>query len=205
LYSLAAKINKKLGVYYESLDNVVETYTVKWCEMGFGDDALTTLAHYCFLKGLRRLEDMGALAEKLREMGRLTTDGINQYIDGLIKDDEFIKKLYGVLGLDKSVTQNDRKSASVWLDSWGFSEELILFAATFASDKTHPVAYLNQILSDYKQNGIFTLEKANEYSKTAKPSNQPKNVIRNFTQREYSKEELNALFDDLDTIDKLEL
>jgi DNA replication protein DnaD len=205
LYALAAEINKKIGVYYESLDNIVETYTVNWLEMGFGDDALLTLANYCLLKGLRRLSDMDALVVKFYKMGRLTTDGINQYIDGLIKDDEFIKKLYGVLDLNKFIIQKDRESAAVWLDSWGFSEELILFAAAFAKDKTHPFAYLNQVLSDYKQNGIFTLEKAAEYSKTSKPSEPQKTVKRNFTQREYSKEELNALFDDLNTIDKLEL
>jgi DNA replication protein DnaD len=205
LYSLAAEINKKIGVYYESLDNIVETYPVNWCEMGFDDDALLTLANYCLLKGLRRLSDMDALVVKFYKMGRLTTDGINQHIDGLIKDDEFIKKLYDVCGLNKFITQKDRESASVWLDSWGFSEDIVLFAAAFAKDKTHPFAYLNQVLSDYKQNGIFTLEKAAEYSKTSKPSEPQKTVKRNFNQREYSKEELDALFDDLSTIDKLKL
>ncbi|MDR2091160.1 MAG: DnaD domain protein [Clostridiales bacterium] len=283
LYSLAAEINKKIGVYYESLDNVIETYTVNWCEMGFDDDALMTLANYCFLKGLRRLSDMDALVVKFYKMGRLTTNGINQYIDGLIKDDEFIKKLYDALNIDKLigradrkfvsiwlgtwgfseeiilsaaalakdvthpmerinqilsdykqngiftpekvkdymkasenaelllkklydlwelnqfVTQADRKNAGLWLGAWGFSEELILFAAEAARGKSYPAAYLNQILSDYKQNGIFTLEKAKEYSKTPKPSEQKKSAPRNFTQRKYSKEELNALFDDLDT------
>jgi DnaD/phage-associated family protein len=204
LYALAAEINKKIGLYYESLDNIVETYTVNWCEMGFDDDALLTLANYCLLKGLRRLSDMDALVVKFYKMGRLTTDGINQYIDGLIKDDGFIKKLYDLFGLNKFVTQKDRETASVWLDSWGFSEELILFAAEFAKDKTHPFAYLNQILSDYKQNGIFTPEKAKEYSKTLKTP-EPKKTDRGFTQREYSKEELDALFVDLNTTDKLEL
>ncbi|MDR2047677.1 MAG: DnaD domain protein [Clostridiales bacterium] len=210
LYSLAAEINKKIGVYYESLDNVVETYTANWCELGFDGGALLTLANYCFLKGLRRLSDMDALVLKLYKMGRLTTDGINQYIDGLIKGDEFIKTLYGVLGLNKFVTQKDREIIGVWLDSWGFTEEFILFAATAAKDKTHPIAYLNQILSDYKRNSIFTEEKAKEYAaatpkKTAAAKAKPEKIKKDYDgQREYTKEELSALFDDLDTIDKLE-
>ncbi|MDR3263904.1 MAG: DnaD domain protein [Clostridiales bacterium] len=208
LYSLATEINKKIGVYYESLDNVVETYTVHWAEMGFDSDVLLLLANYCFLKGLRRLSDMDALIVKLYKMGRLTKGAINQYIDGLIKDDGFIKKLYAVLDLNKFVTQNDRETVNIWLGAWGFSEDIILFAAEAAKDKTHPIAYLNQILSGYKQNGVSTLEKAKEFSQSQPQKSDkkkaPKDASKDFAQREYSKEELSALFEDLNNIDKIE-
>ncbi|MDR1905488.1 MAG: DnaD domain protein [Clostridiales bacterium] len=205
LYALTAEINKKIGVYYESLDNVVETYTANWIEMGFSDDALMLLANYCFLKGLRRLSDMDNLVVKFYKMGRLTPPGINQYIDGLIKDDDFIKRLYAVLNLNKFIIQKDRETVGVWLDSWGFSEDVILLFAETSKDKTHPIAYLNQLLSDCKQKGVVTLESAKEHIKSFSSSPKKKDKPADFSQREYSKEELSALFDDLNTIDKLEL
>ncbi|MDR1940553.1 MAG: DnaD domain protein [Clostridiales bacterium] len=206
LYSLAVEINKKLGLYYESLDNMVATYIVKWREMGFDADALLTLANYCFLKELRRLSDLDSMVSKFHKMGRLTTVGINQYIDGLVRDDEFIRRLYSALSLNKFVTQPDRETVAVWQNAWGLSGELILFAADAANGKTHPMAYLNQILSDYKQNGVTTVEKAKEHAQNnqSKPKRQKTATADDFTQRKYSKEELDALSIDLNDIDKLE-
>ena len=44
LYSLTREINKRIGVYYEQLDFIIETYVTKWLGYGFTDDTLLTIA-----------------------------------------------------------------------------------------------------------------------------------------------------------------
>ena len=50
LYDLAKDINKTLGLYYESLESVVENYVVKWLNLGYEKEVLLEIASYCFKK-----------------------------------------------------------------------------------------------------------------------------------------------------------
>ena len=220
LYSLAADINKRLGLYYESLDNVVETYTAVWIDMGFDHDALSTLAQHCMTRGLRRLSDMDALVKKFYKAGRLTDAAVKQYIDALIGDDDFIRKLFDILGIEKSVTKGDRDALRTWTELWGFSKDLILFSAESSKDRAYSLTYLNRILSDYREKGVQTVEKAGELAPAAgKSVSYPKEYSNSASkgrgrsaknqkdyeeQREYTREELDALFADLDNIDKID-
>ena len=58
LYELAVKINKALGVYYETLDAVVDNYTAPWTAFGFDEESLLFIANYCFKKRKNTLENM---------------------------------------------------------------------------------------------------------------------------------------------------
>ena len=49
LQDLAVKINKTIGVFYESLDHVIEVYTSPWLEQGFDEKALLPAPPYCIL------------------------------------------------------------------------------------------------------------------------------------------------------------
>jgi hypothetical protein len=42
--------------------------------------------------------------------------------------------------------------------SWNFSEDMILESAKLASGKSSPIAYMNGILSNWKNKGVFSLE-----------------------------------------------
>ena len=76
--------------------------------------------------------------------------------------------------------------------NWNFSDEMILEAAKASAGKSSPVAYMNGILSNWKNQGVKNLEQAKQQSVVnnveAKPS----------VNNKYSKEELNALFSNLD-------
>lgn len=201
-YALAKAVNKAIGVYYESLDNVVETYISVWKGYGFSDDTLQSIAKYCFVHNVRTLEGMNAAVDKFRRAGLVTDEAIAQHVGRLSESDGIIKTLLDTLGLLRQVTAADRASYKTWSETWDMPDELILFAAEKSRGATSPVQYLNRILSDWKAKGIKTLaaakaEAAKFESGTGKPDAPAKQGIY---KHEYTKEQLDALFDDIDNL-----
>ena len=198
LYNLAIKINKTLGVFYESLDNVIETYTVPWTEKGFDEDTLLKIAHYCFVSGVKNLSGMNAMVDKFHAMGIMTVDGINNYINKLLSNDETIKEILAKSGEIRGIINSDREYFRIWESTWGFSKDMIKYAAEQAAGKTYPIKYINQLLASYKQKGIDTVEKA----KTFKPAESPAAKPRfDYDMREYTKEELATIFNNSKNFD----
>jgi DnaD/phage-associated family protein len=81
------------------------------------------------------------------------------------------------MGVNRRPTPWDRENLAMW-KSWNFTEDMILEASKLSSGKASPIAYVNGILSNWKNSGIFTPEAITE-----KPSTPA--VI---TQEEYNKE-----------------
>lgn len=157
VYDLAIKINKALSVYVDVLDTVVDTYTKKWLSFGFEEDALLFIASHCFKTGKNTLRDMDELVELLRGRGFITLSGVGDYFEQEKKTDAFIAKILSTVGVNRRPNPWDRDNLNVWR-SWNFSEEMILEAAKLSAGKSSPTAYMNGILSNWKNNGVFTVE-----------------------------------------------
>jgi hypothetical protein len=162
---LAIKINKLLSVYVEVIDTVVDTYTKKWLSFGFEEQALCFIASYCFKVGKNTLQDMDELVEKLRFNGIIDLSSVNDYFEQEKRKDEFISKMLSLAGINRRPNPWDRENLSVW-KSWNFSEDMILEAAKLSSGKSSPTAYMNGILSNWKSNGIFTVDKTANCTET---------------------------------------
>ena len=92
----------------------------------------------------------------------------------------------------------DRQNLKQWR-GWGFTDEMILEACTFAVGKSSPVVYVNSVLSSWKNKGIYTVEDARNNKKA--PDFSQKQGVHFKNEREYTKEELDALITDVDDID----
>jgi len=171
VYELAIKINKALSIYVEVLDTVVDTYTKKWLSYGFEDEALLYVASTLFRSGKNTLRDMDELIETLRQRGFITLSGVGEYFDGINKIDEFISKLLVTVGVSRRPNPWDRDNVNVW-KSWNFSEDMILEAAKLSAGKSSPIAYMNGILSNWKNNGVFTLENISENTQASSDNSQ---------------------------------
>ncbi len=191
LVTLAININKKIGVYYESLDNVIETYTSSWLNKGFDGATLLTIADHCFRTGVRTLDGMNNIISKFYKNGIITTDSIGQYLSAQVQMDKKIKAIIAKTNRNRNVTSNDREMYKIWTVDWGFDDELILYAASNAGDRTYPVPYINQLLSGWRVKGISQLDQAKKDFKAVKPS-QNKTKF-DYEQRTYSDEELKSL------------
>ena len=89
-----------------------------------------------------------------------------------------------------------------WTEDWNFSDDIINLAAEKSKSASSPLRYMNKLLLSLNAKNIHDLEKAKEeLSHVQVETTQNYNLSKDFSQREYTKEELNALFDSLDDIE----
>ena len=193
LLSLAISINKQLGLYYEDLTNVINTYTLKWVNLGFDASTLLLIADNCFKSSIRTLEGMDSILNKLYKLGIVSTAAYNQYLADSLAHDQIIKEVLTALNLQRNVIKSDRDFYSTWTNNWGFTHELILYAASLSVGKANAINYLNKVLSNWNENGTKTIEKA----KTASLPAASENFIRN----NYTKEQISNLISNLDEVE----
>lgn len=201
---LARKICKTLSVYVEVIDPVVENFVSPWLAKGFDGDTLEFVANYCFKKNKRSLQDMNEQIVALYDKGLITLSSIAEYVKQSAKIDEFIKQCFSICGIERRPNEWDRKTLASW-QNWGFSEDMILQACKLGCGATRPLVYVNAILSGWKSQQIFTVEQIPAFSGYTASNKGAQSAGTDPTQhfgseRKYTKEELDALIDDVDDI-----
>ncbi len=181
VYNLAIKINKALSIYVEVLEPVIENYTNKWISYGFEEGALLFIANECFKAGKNTLRDMDDKIEDFRTRGIISLSSVGDYCELQRKTDEFLKKFLLTVGLNRRPNSWDRENLNVW-KTWNFTEEMILEAGKLAAGKSSPIPYVNGILSNWKNNGIFSADALNELSVTTTDNSQ-ENYNREYERR----------------------
>lgn len=197
MYTLAREINKKMGLYYENLEPVVENYVSKWLNLGHNSTSLLALADYCFKNSIRTLEGLDSTVLKLYKLGIVSMEAIEEYMQELISLDKEIKEILEKLGISRMVTNQDRTYYKTWKQDWNLSSELIALGVEMSAGKFQPLQYLNKLLSNWHTNSVKTLDEAKNY---IIPEKAPEKVSKN-KGRSYKKEELDALFDSLEEIE----
>lgn len=201
LYSIARSVTKTIGLYYETHDYIVESYVSPWVQRGFDEHSITTIAQYCFRRNIRTLEGVNHAINKFYKLGLVSTESINRYLDHLLENDGIISKILEAAGCARSVMSADRDYYNTWSEVWGFSDDMILYAASLAVNTSLPLAYINKILSKWNAEKISTVEDAKKLATIPSKDNQaPKDYIT----RNYSNEELDAFFSD-DEFDTTEI
>ena len=201
LYDLAKSINKTIGVYYQSLDMIVDEYVVKWLNKGFDDETLLQIAKYCFRNGIRSLNGLADIIDKLYKQGITTSRALCGYIEEISEKDTRIRKLLDACGLARKVTANDRLLFRTWTETWQLPYDVIAYVAEKAAGTNSPMSYVNRVLADYKQAGVATVEQAKLHKVIAEKSTATKAVVVNgkdIEKRQYTNDEISALFTALD-------
>ena len=201
LFDLARGITKAIGVYYQSLDSVVDECVVPWLRRGFDDETLLAIAKYCFKSGIRTLAGMSSIMDKLYKNGIVNLVSLDNYFAVMSDTDAKIQSILAKCGLDRRTTANDRLLYKTWTEVWNMPLELILFAAELAAGTASPLAYVNRVLSDWKQRGVTTVEQAKQ-NKTSEKSVAATTATfvggTAIERRHYTDEQINALFSALD-------
>lgn len=201
LFDLAKEVTKKLGVYYQSLDVVVDEYVSKWIQLGFDADTVTMLAKYCFRNNVRTLSGLDNTVEKFYKMGLTRQESIDQYMQTVVANDKTIKALLEKAGLLRNVTASDRKLYKTWTESWLLPTELIEFAVEKSISASNPLQYANKVLASYKEQGITTVAQAQTAATVATTCTKDAPTKHSFEQHEYTDDEINALFTDLESLE----
>ena len=163
LRDLAIKINNQLGIYIEVVDPVINSYVAPWVSKGYDEEALLYIANRNWKKNKRTLEQMNETVNTLYQKGLVTRDSITEFITKSIADEKFISTLLQKMGENRNPNEWDKENISAWR-SWNFTNEMIFEAAKRSAGKPNPIAYINSILSNWKNKGIYTIEAVNEES-----------------------------------------
>ena len=163
LYSLALNIAKNLGVYMQNSAPYVQNYVSVWCNYGYSFYCLEKISSYCFKNGKNSFEDMNGFITSLYDEGIITDESVNEYIDTKVAQDRLLKKILETCGLSRKVVTWDRECLARW-KSWNFNDEMLLEAAKLSSGKSNPLSYMNAILSAWKTENIYTVDKISSVS-----------------------------------------
>lgn len=198
LIKFAKKVCKELGLYYESVDKIVETYISKWIAMGFSEGAILKIAQYCFSCSIRKFEGMNDYVKKFYKLGLLTEENLDDYFSKVIEEDQEIKEVLLALGLSRAVNSYDREFYKNWKYNWKMPKDVILFGASLSADKAQPMKYLSGILANWHEKNVGTVDQAKNF---ANPQSEERKVDGKIKTRNYSKQDLNALFDSLEEVE----
>ena len=195
---IAKDITRTIGVYYQNLDNVIETYITEWQRMGFESETLVKIANDCFRKSIRTLEGMNNVVLKFYKLGLISDEAISQYTSDVASTDKKIADILAKCGLVRGVNSWDRDFYRTWTYVWNMPDDVILAAAAFANGKAQPMAYLNKIVSELYNAKITSAAEAEKYLTKSKTETKPEQQMLSHT---YTNQELTALFDNLDDIE----
>lgn len=198
MYGLAKSVVKSMGLWYDNLSVVVDTYIAGWLQLGFDEAAILKLASYAFKSSVRTLEGLNSIIGSMFKSGVITTEAIDNYMAEIVKNDTIIKSILEKLGIDREVNSQDRNLYKTWLYDWGVSEELIEYGATQSKGKYLPMQYLNKMLSEYRNKSVTTVEEAKKITVEVDTKKQSQTTTtKAAAKRDYSKKELDSLFDNI--------
>ena len=201
LMTLARDINKNLGIYYESVENEVETYIIPWLSKGFNEQSLLQIANFCFKSNIRTLEGMEQSVQKFHKLGLVSVSSIDNHLTEIMATDKKIKDYLQKLNIDRRVNSFDRSFYRTWTYTYKFNDEIIDYAIDLSVGKTNGMQYANAILTGWYDKGLKTLEEIKKQAPVQEVKQKAETFERkSFVARSYSEEEVNALFDNLDEI-----
>lgn len=200
LFDVAKTVVRNMGLWYDNLENVVDTYISNWFQLGFDKDAIISLSNYAFRKNIRNLDGLNNIVNNMFKLGLLTNASIDNYMQDIVKNDGVICQILGDLGIERGVIAMDRTMYRTWLYDWNMGEDIINYAISLSKGKYSPMQHLNRVLSEYHSGGVKSVDDAKKFKLSfagAVSSSASKSSAKDAKKREYSKKELDSLFDNV--------
>lgn len=156
LAKLTFRIARKLGVKVSNPATYIDEYVGVWRGYGFDDASLLDVALYCLKTDRGSFADMHSAIEKLAAAGVVTKEDVKAYLKDKDGDWKTFTKIREVCGSLRKSASNLALIRS-WRE-WKFNDEMILEAAKRSASSASPLPYMNKILSDWKQAGVFAVK-----------------------------------------------
>ena len=205
MFALAKTVVKNLGLWYDNLETVVDNYVSPWLSLGFEREAVEKLSNYAFKSNVRTLDAFNNTIQNMFKAGVLTSASVDNYLEDIVKMDGYIGNILQTLGIDRGVISSDRTMYKVWMYEWGMSSDILDYAVEISKGKYSAMQYLNRVLAEYHVASINTVESAKNFKlsfatdgKVVKSQNAG---AKSAKKREYTKKELDSLFDDIQEIE----
>lgn len=163
LANLTFRIGRKLGVKVQNPAPYIEEYLEKWYTYGFEENTLLDLALFCMKTERGDFNSLNDLVGKLFTEGIVSKESVKNFLKEKNADLKLLASLRELCGSLRANATNLSMIAT-WR-TWKFDDSMILEAAKRSASSANPIPYMNKILSDWKQAGIFQLSNLSESEK----------------------------------------
>ncbi len=164
LVNLTFRLGRKLGVKIANPAPYVDEYVEKWYNYGFEENSLLDLALFCLKTERGNFEALNGLIRELFKAGVVSPDGVKEYLKEKNAELKLFAKIQEICGGIRKNTAN-LALISTWR-GWNFGDDMIIEAAKRSSSSASPIPYMNKILSDWKQSGVFEVKNIPEQTAT---------------------------------------
>ena len=156
LEKLTKRIIHKLGVKVQNPAPYVDEYVEKWFTCGFEEQSLLDIALLCLRTERGDFNSMHDLVQKLFNDGIVSKDAVKAFLKEKNNDLKLLTKLRELCGSIRNNAVN-LSMVATWRE-WGFHEEMVLESARRSATSASPIPYMNKILSDWKQAGVYAVK-----------------------------------------------
>ncbi|MEG0257994.1 MAG: DnaD domain protein [Christensenella sp.] len=173
-----------------------EQFYDEWRAAGFSQRIILLACMQSVKLGSRRFESVDSFLKEWRMLKLEDEEEIKKYLRKQDTIDRKIKQVFDSAGIDRSVSESDRKTYIRFTQEKGLSHDVLLYAAEYSSIKDKPFEYMTKVLSNWAEEGVDTLEKAKKQN-LSKVFAQAKNTTlqREYTDEEKEQRAANALAD----------
>ncbi|MEA4853664.1 MAG: DnaD domain protein [Christensenella sp.] len=164
-----------------------EKFYMEWETAGFAHEIILLACTQTAKMGSRRFESVDAQLKEWAALSLSTADDIKKHLKKQNTLDRKIRQFYECAGVQKTLTEADRKNYIRLTQEKGLSHEVLLYAAEISSLFENPLSYMQKVLNSWAENGVDTLDKAKKQnlSRTFGDAKSKKE----FEQRSYTEEQ----------------
>ena len=186
------KLMARIGLPRRTVGEEQRRMYSRWRTMGFGEQEILYAGALASKKGYASFEHIDKILTGWRMKGLVRIEDI----ENMLQNDEARKgaaeEFLSRAGIEKSITKTDIEKYERMQRKYGFSEEIMLFAAECAYGYASPMRAAETILAGWQAANVTTLEQAREENKNHRASAGKKGGAPRFEERSYTREELDA-------------
>jgi len=190
------KLLSRIGASRRSVTDEQRKLYSRWTTMGFSEKEILYAGSVAHASGYASFDHVDKLLTgwRMKNLVRL------EDIEALLKKDEerriAAEALLSRAGIEKSVTKTDIEKYERMQRKYGFSAEIMLYAAECAYGYSSPMKAIDTILSGWQEKGVTNLEQAREEHRAHKAKTTANRNTSRFDDRSYTREELDARIKD---------
>ncbi len=174
-----------------------EKWTVDW---GFSQEAVLSACPAITRAERPSFKYLDGVLERLKSKGITDEGAILKTFEAEESSASFSRELFEAMGMSRASRPAEREQLFGYLD-YGFEPASLIAAASFAASGERPLAFFKRLVSELKEQGIYSLDAVAGYlsakdKKTARPTH--KLNAADYPQKQYSQKELAHIYVNLD-------
>jgi len=180
----------------------------EWTGKGITLDMMVLAAQVAHHNGGNSMEGVRLRLEAWLSKGLTTRAAVDDYLEALRRDNAQLATIFEACSESRRPSAADRAQLAMWRDQWNMPQDVLLLAASYATNASAKIPFIHRVLSQWKDKGIATAEGARAERalhiagrdaappSTSQPT--PPRPVREvaqhrYTQRQYAPEDLDAL------------